>query len=169
MNRGTGGAGFIAIFTPPGEGRLATPAGLFYGWRYLKQRARGPLSFLAAQFFAAREATMSETIFSKIIDREIPADIIYEDDLCLAFRDINAQAPVHFLVIPKKPIAKLSDADEGDQALLGHLLLVANKTAAQEGLEDFRLNVNNGAGASQTVFHLHVHVLGGRPFSWPPG
>ena len=112
---------------------------------------------------------MAETLFSKIIQRQIPADIIYEDDQALAFRDINPQAPVHFLVIPKKPIAKLSDALAEDQALLGHLLLVANKVAAQEGLTDFRLNVNNGAGASQTVFHLHIHVLGGRPFSWPPG
>jgi histidine triad (HIT) family protein len=112
---------------------------------------------------------MAETLFSKIIQRQIPADIIYEDDDALAFRDINPQAPVHFLVIPKKPIAKLSDAETGDQALLGHLLLVANKVAAQEGLSDFRLNVNNGAGASQTVFHLHIHVLGGRPFNWPPG
>ena len=114
-------------------------------------------------------AVMAETLFSKIIDREIPADIIFEDDQCLAFRDINPQAPTHFLVIPKKPIAKLSDAEEADQALLGHLLLVASQVARQEGLEDFRLNVNNGAGASQTVFHLHVHVLGGRSFSWPPG
>lgn len=112
---------------------------------------------------------MAETLFSKIIQRQIPADIIYEDDQALAFRDINPQAPVHFLVIPKKPIAKLSDAADEDQALLGYLLLVANKVAAQEGLTDFRLNVNNGAGASQTVFHLHIHVLGGRPFSWPPG
>ena len=112
---------------------------------------------------------MSETLFSRIISREIPADIIYEDDEALAFRDINPQAPTHFLVIPKKPIAKLSDAAEEDKALLGHLLLVASKVAAQEGLTDFRLNVNNGAGASQTVFHLHVHVLGGRSFSWPPG
>lgn len=112
---------------------------------------------------------MSETIFSKIIDREIPADIIYEDDRALAFRDINPQAPVHFLVIPKKPIPKLSDAGEEDRDLLGHLLLVATRVAKEQGLEDFRLNVNNGAGASQTVFHLHVHVLGGRPFSWPPG
>ncbi len=112
---------------------------------------------------------MAETLFSKIIQRQIPADIIYEDDQALAFRDINPQAPVHFLVIPKKPIAKLSDASDEDQALLGYLLLVANKVAAQEGLTDFRVNVNNGAGASQTVFHLHIHVLGGRPFSWPPG
>ena len=112
---------------------------------------------------------MSDTLFSRIIRREIPADIIHEDDQCLAFRDINPQAPVHFLVIPKEPIAKLSDADASHQALLGHLLLVASRVAAEQGLEDFRLNVNNGAGASQTVFHLHVHVLGGRPFSWPPG
>lgn len=112
---------------------------------------------------------MSDTIFGKIINREIPADIIHEDDQALAFRDVNPQAPVHFLVIPKKPIPKLSDATEEDQALLGHLLLVANRVAKEQGLEDFRLNVNNGAGASQTVFHLHVHVLGGRPFAWPPG
>lgn len=112
---------------------------------------------------------MAETIFSKIISKDIPADILYEDDMALAFRDVNPQAPVHFLVIPKKPIEKLSDAQVEDQALLGHLMLVANKVAAEQGLSDFRLNVNNGAGASQTVFHLHVHVLGGRPFSWPPG
>jgi histidine triad (HIT) family protein len=122
------------------------------------------------EFLRPREdVVMSDTIFSRIIDREIPADIIYEDEQALAFRDISPQAPVHFLVIPKKPIAKLSDATPEDQALLGHLLLVAREVAAQEGLEDFRLNVNNGAGASQTVFHLHVHVLGGRSFSWPPG
>lgn len=112
---------------------------------------------------------MAETIFSKIISKDIPADILYEDDMALAFRDVNPQAPVHFLVIPKKPIEKLSDAQVEDQALLGHLMLVANQVAAEQGLSDFRLNVNNGAGASQTVFHLHVHVLGGRPFSWPPG
>jgi histidine triad (HIT) family protein len=112
---------------------------------------------------------MPETIFSKIISKEIPADILFEDEMALAFRDVNPQAPVHFFVIPKKPIEKLSDAQREDQALLGHLMLVANQVAAAEGLSDFRLNVNNGAGASQTVFHLHVHVLGGRPFSWPPG
>jgi histidine triad (HIT) family protein len=126
------------------------------------------LSASESYYFDGR-TKVAETLFSKIIQRQIPADIIYEDDQALAFRDINPQAPVHFLVIPKKPIAKLSDASDGDQALLGYLLLVANKVAAQEGLTDFRLNVNNGAGASQTVFHLHIHVLGGRPFSWPPG
>ena len=112
---------------------------------------------------------MSETIFSKIIKREIPATIIYEDDLSLAFRDVNPQEPVHFLVIPKKPIAKLSDANADDQSLLGHLLLVASKVAAQEGLTGFRLVTNNGAEAGQTVFHLHIHVLGGRALDWPPG
>jgi histidine triad (HIT) family protein len=112
---------------------------------------------------------MSETIFSKIIKREIPASIIYEDDLALAFRDVNPQAPVHFLVIPKKPIVKLSEATIEDQALLGHLLLVASKVAAQEGLTGFRLVTNNGEEAGQTVFHLHIHVLGDRSFTWPPG
>lgn len=112
---------------------------------------------------------MSETIFSKIIKREIPADIIYEDDLALAFRDVHPQAPVHFLVIPKKPIVKLSESTIEDQALLGHLLLVASKVATQEGLTSFRLVTNNGAEAGQSVFHLHIHVLGGRSFTWPPG
>jgi len=112
---------------------------------------------------------MSDTLFGKIINREVEADIIFEDDQALAFRDINPQAPTHFLVIPKKPIPRLSAAEDIDEQLLGHLLLVARKVAAQEGLEDFRLNINDGAGASQTIFHLHIHVLGGRSFSWPPG
>jgi len=112
---------------------------------------------------------MSETIFSKIIKREIPATIIYEDDLALAFRDVNPQAPVHFLVIPKQPIVNLSESTAEDQALLGHLLLVASKVAAQEGLQSFRLVTNNGAEAGQSVFHLHFHVLGGRSLDWPPG
>lgn len=109
------------------------------------------------------------TIFQKIIDREIPAEIVYEDDLCLAFNDVEPQAPVHILLIPKKPIDRLSNAEEGDQALLGHLLVKAGDIAKAQGLEDFRLNINNGPGASQTVFHLHLHILGGRSFSWPPG
>ena len=113
---------------------------------------------------------MSDTIFSKIINREIPATIVYEDDLCLAFRDVNPQAPMHILVIPKKPIPKIVDAASEDQAVLGHLLLKAGEIATAEGYGDaFRLVVNNGAGAGQTVFHLHVHILGGRGFSWPPG
>lgn len=109
------------------------------------------------------------TIFQKIIDREIPADIVYEDESVLAFHDINAIAPTHILVIPKKPLAKLTDATEADEALLGQLLLVANKVAAKQGLDDFRLVVNNGAGAGQSVFQLHIHVLGGRTLGWPPG
>ncbi len=113
---------------------------------------------------------MADTIFSKIINREIPADIVYEDELCLAFRDVNPQAPVHILVIPKKPIARMIDATDEDETLLGHLYLSANKIARQEGIEDaFRLVVNNGEGVGQSVFHLHVHILAGRSFTWPPG
>ena len=113
---------------------------------------------------------MSETLFSKIINREIPADIVYEDEQCLAFRDVNPQAPVHIMVVPKKPIAMVADAVEEDEALLGHLLTTASKVAKQEGFGDsFRLVVNNGADSGQTVFHIHVHILAGRPFSWPPG
>ncbi len=113
---------------------------------------------------------MSETLFTKIINREIPANIVYEDEQCLAFRDINPQAPMHILIIPKKPIPMLVNADAADQAVLGHLLLKAGEIAQQEGYGDaFRLVVNNGAKAGQTVFHLHVHILGGRGFSWPPG
>jgi histidine triad (HIT) family protein len=111
-----------------------------------------------------------ETIFSKIIRREIPADIIYEDDLALAFRDINAQAPVHILVIPKKPIPKLADATPEDQALLGHLLLTVKKVADQLGLTNgYRLVINTGDDGGQTVYHLHMHILGGRHMTWPPG
>ncbi len=113
---------------------------------------------------------MSETLFSKIINREIPADIVYEDDLCLAFRDINPQAPVHILLIPKKPIAKVADANEDDQSLLGYLLLKAADIARAEGHSDaFRLVINNGEAVGQTVFHLHIHILAGRGFDWPPG
>jgi histidine triad (HIT) family protein len=111
-----------------------------------------------------------KTLFAKIIDREIAADIIYEDDFCIAFNDVNPQAPMHALVIPKKPVEKLSDASADDQQVLGHLLLTAAALARERGYgEAFRLVVNNGAEAGQTVFHLHVHVLGGRAFSWPPG
>lgn len=113
---------------------------------------------------------MTETIFSKIIAREIPADIVYEDDLCLAFRDINPQAPVHILVIPKKAIPKLTAANGDDRDILGHLLQSAARIAEQEGVGDaFRLVINNGEKAGQSVFHLHVHILAGRPFGWPPG
>ena len=113
---------------------------------------------------------MPETIFTKIINKEIPADIVYEDDLCLAFRDINPQAPTHILIIPKKSLPRLNDAEEADASLLGHLMLAANKVAAAEGVaDDFRLVLNNGAGAGQEIFHMHFHLLAGRSFSWPPG
>lgn len=113
---------------------------------------------------------MSDTIFGKIIRREIPADIVYEDDVALAFKDINPQAPVHVLVIPKEPIAKLDDADTEQQQLLGHLLLTAKEVAAKMELDQgYRLVVNNGDEGGQTVYHLHVHILGGRPMTWPPG
>ena len=107
-----------------------------------------------------------ETLFSKIIKGEIPAEIIYEDEHCVAIKDIAPKAPVHLLVIPRKIIPRIIDAEAEDQALLGHLMLAAGKIAEQAGVGDaFRLIVNNGAGAGQTVFHLHVHILGGKGFS----
>ncbi|MGC1548380.1 MAG: histidine triad nucleotide-binding protein [Rhodanobacter sp.] len=114
---------------------------------------------------------MGDTIFGKIIRREIPADIVYEDDEVLGFRDVNPQAPVHVLFIPKRPIATLNDATAGDAELLGKLLLVAAKYAKQEGLAEqgYRTVVNCNEHGGQTVFHLHVHLLAGRKFVWPPG
>lgn len=112
---------------------------------------------------------MADTIFGRIARGEVQADRIYEDDQAVAFRDTNPQAPTHVLVIPRKPIPRLSQSGDEDEALLGHLLGVARRVARQEGLEDFRLVVNDGSAAGQTVFHLHVHILGGRAFGWPPG
>ena len=113
---------------------------------------------------------MTDTIFNQIIDKSLPANIRYEDDLCMAFDDIKPQAPIHILIIPKKNIAKLADSQTDDQALLGHLLLVANDIAATLNISDhFRLVINNGEKAGQEVFHLHLHLLSGRPFKWPPG
>jgi histidine triad (HIT) family protein len=110
-----------------------------------------------------------KTLFQKIADREIPGDIVYEDDRCVAFRDIQPVAPTHVLVVPRRPIPRPDAIEEGDEALVGHLFAAARKVAAQEGLEDYRLVMNNGPGAGQSVFHIHLHVLGGRPFGWPPG
>ncbi|KAL3911556.1 MAG: hypothetical protein SGPRY_008650 [Prymnesium sp.] len=111
-----------------------------------------------------------DTIFGKIIRKEIPAAIVYEDDSCLAFHDINPQAPTHILVIPKTPIAMISEVGEANEALLGHLLVVASKVAKQEKLDNgYRLVINNGKDGAQSVYHLHVHILGGRQMSWPPG
>jgi histidine triad (HIT) family protein len=113
---------------------------------------------------------MSDTIFGKIIRREIKADIVYEDDLALAFRDVAPQAPTHILVIPKKPIPQLSLAEDSDRDLLGHLLLTAKKVAEQVGLKNgYRLVINDGNDGGQTVYHLHLHILGDRQMKWPPG
>nr|XP_033474459.1 histidine triad nucleotide-binding protein 2, mitochondrial isoform X1 [Epinephelus lanceolatus] len=110
------------------------------------------------------------TIFSKVIDKSIPADIIYEDDKCLAFRDVNPQAPVHFLVIPRVPIPRISEVKDDDTELLGHLLVVAKNVAKQESLkEGYRVVINDGKHGAQSVYHLHIHVLGGRQMKWPPG
>ena len=110
------------------------------------------------------------TIFQKIIDGEIPADIVHEDDRCLAFRDIAPQAPVHVLVIPRKPIVSLAHLEDEDEALVGHLMMVARKVALDQGLENgFRTVINTGQDGGQSVDHLHIHVLGGRGLAWPPG
>ena len=111
----------------------------------------------------------SDTIFGRILRGEIPCDAVYSDGQCLAFRDVTPQAPVHVLVIPRKPLPTLAEARLEDQELLGHLLLVAGQVARQEGLTSWRTVINSGAEAGQTVFHLHVHVIGGRPMGWPPG
>ena len=113
---------------------------------------------------------MTKTIFERIIDREIPAQIVYEDDRSLAFRDINPQAPVHILVIPKRPLAQIELMTQADSPLVGHLVWVATEVARQEGLtQGYRLVVNNGQDGGQTVYHLHVHLLAGRFLGWPPG
>ena len=110
---------------------------------------------------------MSNNIFQDIIDKKVPADIVYEDELAIAFKDISPQAPVHILVIPKKQISKLSDSTNQDQELLGYLLLVVKKITTDENILDYRVAINNGAEAGQTVFHLHLHILAGRIFGWP--
>ena len=112
-----------------------------------------------------------KNVFARILRGEVPADVLHEDDQCLAFRDVAPQAPTHFLVIPKREIASLSDAGPEDAALLGHLLVTAAQVARDLGVAEggSRVVINDGAGAGQTVFHLHVHVLAGRPLTWPPG
>lgn len=111
------------------------------------------------------------TIFKRIIDREIPADVVYEDDLCLAFRDVSPQAPVHVLVIPKQEIPSLDAVQEGDAALLGHMLVVIAKIARELGVAEdgYRVVANCGKHGGQSVDHLHFHMLGGRELDWPPG
>ena len=111
------------------------------------------------------------TIFKKIIDKEIPADIVFEDEFCLAFRDIDPKAPVHILIIPKKEIPTMAEVSEVDKELLGHLYLVASKVAKDQGISEsgYRLVVNTNPEGGQEVYHLHIHLLGGRQMNWPPG
>ncbi len=114
---------------------------------------------------------MSKTLFQKIADKEIPAKIIYEDDLVVAFHDINPKAPVHILIVPRKPIPRIAEATPDDHKVLGHLLLKAAEVAEKLGLKQngYRLVFNNGPDAGEAVPHLHLHILGGRQMSWPPG
>jgi histidine triad (HIT) family protein len=111
------------------------------------------------------------TLFEKIAAGEIPANFVHQDDLCIAFHDINPQAPVHVLVVPRKPIPRIAEAGEADQAVVGHLLLTAAQLAKKLGIAEngFRLVINNGVDGGESVPHLHVHLLGGRSLSWPPG
>jgi len=113
---------------------------------------------------------MSETLFTKIINREIPADIVYEDELCLAFRDIQPQAPTHLLIIPKKAITTINDIEESDRELVGHLFFVAKKIAAQMGFAEdgFRVVMNCNEHGGQSVYHIHLHLLAGKALGWPP-
>ena len=114
---------------------------------------------------------MAKTLFQKIADHEIPAQLVYEDESVIAFRDIKPGAPVHILVVPRKAIPRLAEATDGDKEVLGHLLVIAAKIAAREGLSEsgFRLVLNNGRDAGESVPHLHCHIMGGRPMGWPPG
>ncbi|XP_045608763.2 adenosine 5'-monophosphoramidase HINT1 [Procambarus clarkii] len=125
---------------------------------------------MAEEKKAQTAAPGGDTIFAKIIRGDIPTKFIYEDDQCVAFHDVSPQAPVHFLVIPRKPVAMLSDAEDSDEQLLGHMMIVARKVAKEQGLDKgFRLVVNNGQHGAQSVYHLHLHVMGGRQMHWPPG
>ena len=114
---------------------------------------------------------MSDCIFCQIVEGDIPANKVYEDETCIAFEDLNPQARVHVLVIPKRHIALLSDIQESDSTLLGHLMVICSRVAKEKAISDqgYRVVANTGKGAGQTVFHLHLHVLGGRMFNWPPG
>ena len=113
---------------------------------------------------------MPKTIFQKIADKEIPARLVHEDDLCVAFHDVAPQAPIHILIVPRQLIVRLGEAEASDQALLGHLLMVAGQVARQlELAKGFRLVINHGPDGGESVPHLHVHLLGGRALGWPPG
>ncbi|XP_026420747.1 14 kDa zinc-binding protein-like [Papaver somniferum] len=140
-----------------------------------KNQASSRLNIINLHFSSSSSgssmASDSPTIFDKIINKEIPSTVVYEDDKVLAFRDINPAAPTHILVIPKVKdgLTGLSQAEERHTEILGHLLYAAKLVAKQEGLEGFRIVINDGPIAGQTVYHIHVHVLGGRELKWPPG
>lgn len=123
------------------------------------------------QFSRLRQSRMSKTLFEKIADRQIPAQIVYEDDRVVAFRDIQPQSPVHVLIVPRRAIARIAEAGEVDRELLGHLLLKAAEVAKTLGLAEggYRLVINNGRDGGESVPHLHCHILGGRAMGWPPG
>jgi len=112
---------------------------------------------------------MSDCLFCKIVEGAIPAKMVFDDEHCIAFRDINPQAPTHVLIVPRKHIATLNDLGDADEALVGHLHLVASRLAKAEGLTGYRTLFNTNREAGQTVFHIHLHLLGGRAFAWPPG
>lgn len=128
-------------------------------------------SKMADEVAKAQTATSTkDTVFGKIIRKEISASILYEDEKCIAFNDVNPQAPIHFLVIPRKPLASLAEAEDTDSELLGHLMMTAKNVAKKVGLKNgYRLVVNTGKDGAQSVYHLHIHVLGGRQMRWPPG
>ena len=123
------------------------------------------------RIFAIVAGNMEKTLFQKIADGEIPATIVYSDDRCVCFRDIQPQAQSHLLLVPRKPIPRIEKAEEEDAGLLGHLMLCVGRIARQEGLDEegFRVVMNNGPAAGEAVPHLHIHILGGRSLQWPPG
>uniref|UniRef100_A0A8D8MFB9 Histidine triad nucleotide-binding protein 1 n=2 Tax=Cacopsylla melanoneura TaxID=428564 RepID=A0A8D8MFB9_9HEMI len=138
-----------------------------YAFKFVSSTAVSAMSEVEK---AAHAAPGGDTIFGKILRKEIPCNFIYEDDKCVAFNDVNPQAPIHFLVIPRKPIPSLSEATDDDAGILGHLMVTAKKIAKDQGLDNgFRLVVNNGKDGAQSVYHLHLHVLGGKQMGWPPG
>eukprot|EP00037_Helgoeca_nana_P018114 m.172986 g.172986 ORF g.172986 m.172986 type:complete len:284 (-) comp24302_c0_seq1:3030-3881(-) len=165
-------AGPSTILARGGSGRLQHAAGLRLRRALCTPPSRTEESLAVQAWNRYREAPPGQTtIFDKVISKEIPADIVHEDALCVAFRDIAPAAPHHTLVIPKSRVARLTDSTPDDTLLLGHLLQVAKQVAVADGLDatGYRIVINDGPDACQSVYHLHVHVIGGRPMAWPPG
>ena len=165
MTKGTRGRKSVhrSVYLPVEE--FTYPALLLQAERTIRQRLREAPSTAKLPLMAEEK-----TLFQKIMDREEPGEILYEDDQCVALRDINPQAPTHVLIVPRKPIPTLDDLSEQDETLIGHLFLVAQKVAGDEGLTNgYRTVFNNGSDANQTVAHIHLHLIGGRRMFWPPG